>query len=76
MAIANASCAYQGGQDAASFLAKHSHHVDVWRIPGLHLGEYTHVVAVAQVGQPVGDPARTALDLVHKLLVLIPERST
>ncbi len=51
--------------EAAMFLAKHSRHVDVWRIPGLHLGEYTHVVAVAQVGQPAADPGKIALDLVQ-----------
>jgi hypothetical protein len=51
--------------DAATFLAKHSRQVEVWRLPGLHLGEYTHVVAVAQVGRPEADPAKVAIDLVQ-----------
>ncbi len=51
--------------EAAMFLAKHSCHIDVWRIPGLHLGEYTHVVAIAQIGQPFGDPGKIALELVQ-----------
>ena len=44
--------------DTAAFLAKHSRQVEVWRLPGLHLGEYTHVVAIAQLGTPTDDPAR------------------
>ena len=51
--------------EPASYLAKHSSHVDVWRIPGLHLGEYTHIVVVAQVGQPTGDPTQVAIQLVQ-----------
>ncbi len=51
--------------DAAAFLAKHSRNLDVWRIPGLHLGEYTQVVAVAQIGQPSDDPAGVAVRLVQ-----------
>src|SRR5258708_4473932 len=46
--------------EAAMYLAKQSRRLDVWRLPGLHLGEYTHVVAVAQLGQPDGDPAQLA----------------
>jgi len=46
--------------DAASFLAKHSRAVDIWRLPGLHLGEYVHVVVVAQEGNPTEDPALLA----------------
>jgi hypothetical protein len=51
--------------EAASFLTRHSRQVEVWRIPGLHLDEYTHVVVVAQVGQPLGDPSQTAIQLVQ-----------
>jgi len=48
--------AYHVTPDAASFLAKHCQSVDVWRLPGLHLGEYVHVVVVAQEGTPPEDP--------------------
>lgn len=51
--------------EATSFLAKHSRKVDVWRLPGLHLGEYTHIVVVAQVGQPTDDPTQIAIRLVQ-----------
>jgi hypothetical protein len=37
----------------------------MWRLPGLHLGEYTHIVAVARVGQPTDDPAQVAIRLVQ-----------
>jgi 16S rRNA G966 N2-methylase RsmD len=33
---------------AASFLAKHSSNVDVYRVPGLHLGTYPQIVVVAK----------------------------
>jgi hypothetical protein len=46
--------------DAASFLARHCKTVDVWRLPGLHLGEYVHVVVVAQEGSPPDEPAQFA----------------
>ena len=46
--------------DAAAFLAKHCKSVDVWRLPGLHLGEYVHVVVVAQEGTPPDEPAQFA----------------
>ncbi len=46
--------------DAASFLAKHCRSVDVWRLPGLHLGEYVQVVVVAQEGNPPEEPAQFA----------------
>ncbi len=46
--------------DAASFLAKRCQSVDVWRLPGLHLNEYVHVVVVAQEGTPPGEPAQFA----------------
>lgn len=49
--------------EAATFLAKHSSQVDVWRIPGLHLGEYTHIVAVAKLGLPADDPAQIAMQI-------------
>jgi hypothetical protein len=51
--------------DAAAFLAKHSQNVDIWRIPGLHLGEYVHVVVVAQEGQPSDDPALFAQHILQ-----------
>jgi len=46
--------------DAAAFLAKHCKTVDIWRLPGLHLGEYVHVVVVAQEGTPPDEPAQFA----------------
>lgn len=51
--------------DAASFLAKHCKSVDVWRLPGLHLGEYVHVVVVAQEGTPPHDPALCAQHILQ-----------
>ncbi|MGB7341145.1 MAG: DUF6094 domain-containing protein [Phototrophicaceae bacterium] len=42
--------------DAMSFLAKNSRQVDVWAIPGKHLGEYDQIIVAAVVGhQP--DPS-------------------
>src|SRR5690606_32700985 len=38
-------------QDAALVLAKNCSSVDVWGVPGLHLGEYKQVVVVGQIGQ-------------------------
>ena len=37
-------------EDAAAFLSKHSTHIDVWALPGKHLGEYDQVVVVAIKG--------------------------
>jgi len=51
--------------DAASFLAKHCRSVEVWRLPGLHLGEYVHVVVVAQEGTPPEDPALFAQHILQ-----------
>jgi len=39
-------------EDAAAFLSKHSTRVDVWALPGKHLGEYDQVVLVAIKGTP------------------------
>lgn len=52
--------------DAAAYLASRAAQVDLWRLPGLHLGEYVHVVAVARAGRPDGDPDRRALELVQQ----------
>lgn len=51
-------CVYQHHitEEAAAFLAKHSRMVDVWALPGKHLGEYDQVVVVAIKGQSA-DPA-------------------
>ena len=46
--------------DAAAWLAKRSQSVDVWRLPGLHLDEYVHVVVVAREGAPPDEPAQFA----------------
>ncbi|MCC6615318.1 MAG: hypothetical protein IT320_17720 [Anaerolineae bacterium] len=42
-------------QEAAAFLAKHSSRVDVWALPGKHLGEYDQMVVAAIKGVPL-DP--------------------
>ncbi len=42
--------------EAAAFLAKHSSRVDVWALPGKHLGEYDQMVVAAIKGVPL-DPA-------------------
>ncbi|MEP7288631.1 MAG: DUF6094 domain-containing protein [Chloroflexota bacterium] len=44
-------------EDAAVFLSKHSRSVEVWALPGKHLGEYDQVVVVAIKGTPA-DPER------------------
>ncbi len=41
--------------EAAAFLAKHSRSVDVWALPGKHLGEYSQMVVAAIKGIPA-DP--------------------
>src|SRR5258708_20921371 len=51
--------------EAAAFLARHSDRLDVWQLPGLHLGEYTHVVVVAHMGRPVEDPATVAVNILQ-----------
>ncbi|MEO0562748.1 MAG: DUF6094 domain-containing protein, partial [Chloroflexota bacterium] len=38
-------------EDAMSFLAKHTSRVDVWALPGKHLGEYSQVVVAAVKGR-------------------------
>jgi hypothetical protein len=37
-------------EEAAAFLAKNSHQVNVWALPGKHLGEYDQIVVVAIKG--------------------------
>lgn len=51
--------------DAAAYLVNHASQVDIWRLPGLHLGAYVHVVAVARAGKPAGDPTHRAFELVE-----------
>jgi hypothetical protein len=41
--------------EAAAFLAKHSSRVDVWALPGKHLGQYDQMVIAAIKGVPL-DP--------------------
>jgi hypothetical protein len=50
--------------DAALYLARHSAQVDVWRLPGLHLDAYTHIIVVSRMGKPAGDPKAEAARLV------------
>ncbi len=51
--------------EAAGYLAARCNQIDIWKLPGLHLGEYTHVVVVARLGQPTVDPNRRTLELVE-----------
>jgi hypothetical protein len=43
--------------EAAAFLARHSTRVDVWALPGKHLGEYDQRVVVAVKGEAADVPA-------------------
>ncbi|MCC6975140.1 MAG: hypothetical protein IT322_14140, partial [Anaerolineae bacterium] len=52
--------------DAASYLVSRTSQVDIWRLPGLHLGEYAQVVVVARAGKTQGDPASCTLALVEQ----------
>ncbi|MCC7447123.1 MAG: hypothetical protein IT324_06890 [Anaerolineae bacterium] len=51
--------------DAASYLAQRCSQIDIWKLPGLHLGEYKHVVVVARLGKPSADPSRCTVELVE-----------
>src|SRR5690606_1021160 len=51
-------------QEAAAFLAKHSSRVDVWALPGKHLGEYDQMVVAAVKGVPL-DPTALYEQLVR-----------
>ncbi len=51
-------------QEAAAFLAKHSSRVDVWALPGKHLGEYDQCVVAAIKGVSL-DPAALYEQIVH-----------
>jgi len=42
--------------EAAAFLAKHSTRVDVWALPGKHLGQYDQMIVIAIKGVPL-DPS-------------------
>jgi hypothetical protein len=44
-------------EEAAAFLAKHSARVDVWALPGKHLGEYDQIARVEVESDP-NDPER------------------
>ncbi|MCK6580828.1 MAG: DUF6094 domain-containing protein [Anaerolineae bacterium] len=39
--------------EAAAFLAKHSSRVDIWALPGKHLGEYDQMIVAAVKGVPL-----------------------
>src|SRR5258708_15814659 len=52
-------------REAAGYLAAKCSQIDILKLPGLHLGEYTHVVVVARLGQPTIDPNRRTLELVE-----------
>lgn len=39
-------------EDAVAFLSRHSTRVDVWALPGKHLGEYSQIVVAAVKGVP------------------------
>jgi len=52
--------------EAAAYLVSRTSQVDIWRLPGLHLGEYAQVVVVARAGKAPGDPANRTLALVEQ----------
>ncbi len=64
-------------EEAAAFLAKHSTHVDVWALPGRHLGQYNQIVVAAVKGLPPQPEALyeqiTAQKADPRLLVVQPE---
>jgi len=51
--------------EAAGYLAARCSQIDLWKLPGLHLGEYVHVVLVARLGRPSVDPIQRTLELVE-----------
>ena len=53
-------CVYQQHitEEAAAFLAKNSSQVDVWALPGKHLGEYSQMVVVAIKTQHQPEPTK------------------
>jgi hypothetical protein len=51
--------------DAASYLTQRCSQIDLWKLPGLHLGEYKHVVVVARLGRPSVDPTHRTMELVE-----------
>lgn len=53
-------------EEAASFLAKNSSQVDVWGLPGKHLGEYDQIIVVATKGHAVNAEAMYASILAQK----------
>ncbi|MBE2269366.1 MAG: hypothetical protein IAE80_14120 [Anaerolinea sp.] len=59
-------CIYQQHitSEAAAFLAKHSNRVEVWALPGKHLGEYDQMVVAAIKGVPL-DPAELYEQIVR-----------
>jgi hypothetical protein len=58
--------AHHVSPEAALFLAKNSRSVDVWALPGQHLGRYTHVVVVAQIGRAERDEIVFAQQIVEQ----------
>ncbi|MBK9121536.1 MAG: hypothetical protein IPM16_00245 [Chloroflexi bacterium] len=44
-------------REAAAFLAKHSSRIDVWGLPGKHLGQYEQIVVCAVKGEPADSAA-------------------
>lgn len=54
-------------EEAVAFLSKHSSAVDVWALPGKHLGEYHQVVVVAIKGTPTAPAALYQTILAQKL---------
>jgi hypothetical protein len=52
-------------EEAAAFLAKHSNRVDIWALPGKHLGEYDQTVVAAIKGEP-SDAAALYESILHQ----------
>src|SRR5581483_10946339 len=51
--------------EALSFLATRCDQIDLWALPGLHLGEYHQVVVVAHQGERKADPQQLVLNLLE-----------
>ena len=52
---------------ASQYLAERSNLLDIYALPGLHLGEYKQVLVIARQGQPIGDPTQTAINFFTRV---------
>ncbi|MBZ0283467.1 MAG: DUF6094 domain-containing protein [Anaerolineae bacterium] len=54
-------------EDAITFLAKHTIHVDVWALPGKHLNEYDQIIVAAIKGIPSDPEVRYSQIMADKV---------